>query len=206
MVEESEPIRQDLAMTDLIKVKSALRKTTISRRDAMVHSVRTALSCAIVQQVACLAPYRQASVVMAYANFGSELQTEDFLHQVLDHGKTLVLPKVNREKKFLDLYEVRDLARDLEPGTWSIPEPKVDLCVPVELGAVNFALLPGAAFDTRGGRLGYGAGFYDKLLGSCAERPYLVAGAFETQMIQEVPLDQHDVLVDLIVTESRTYP
>jgi 5-formyltetrahydrofolate cyclo-ligase len=76
----------------------------------------------------------------------------------------------------------------------------------VDLGAVDFAFVPGVAFDRRGGRLGHGAGFYDKLLGSSDRRPRLIAGAFEVQVVDELPLERHDVLMDLVVTESRFYP
>lgn len=67
--------------------------------------------------------------------------------------------------------------------------------------------MPSVAFDRRGGRLGYGGGFYDRLLsGSLSPHARLVAGAFEAQMVEEVPLDEHDVPVDLIVTEEGRYP
>ncbi len=68
-------------------------------------------------------------------------------------------------------------------------------------------LVPGLAFDARGGRLGYGAGFYDGLLASgVPDNAPLVAGAFEAQMVPEVPRDDHDVPVDLVITESGRYP
>jgi 5-formyltetrahydrofolate cyclo-ligase len=143
---------------------------------------------------------------MAYAGSGSEVRTEPFLRSVLEDGKRLVRPKVNRKRGALDLYEIRDLAQDLEPGVWSINEPKSDPRSAIDLCAVDLALIPGVAFDVREGRLGHGAGYYDKLLGSSDRRPLLVAGAFEVQVVDELPLARHDVLMDLVVTESRFYP
>lgn len=167
---------------------------------------RKALSEAIVRGIIALPDYRKADVVMAYAGFGSELQTDGFLRHVLEQRKTLFLPRVNREKKLLEIYEVRDLALDLEAGTWGIREPVPDRCSLADPGTVDFALIPGVAFDPGGGRLGYGGGFYDALLsGALSSRARLVTGAFETQMVEEVPRGERDVTVDLIITENRHY-
>lgn len=194
-------------MVDLQEVKAHLRKTVLGRRDAMNAGVRAASSRAIVQNIVGLAAYREARTVMAYAGFGSELQTDAFLHHTLNEGKRLLLPRVNRQKKLLDVYEARDPVRDLEAGTWGIREPRLDRCDPADPRAVGFVLVPGVAFDARGGRLGYGAGFYDRLLsGGVSPQAWLVAGAFETQTVEEVPMDEHDVPVDMVVTEKGIYP
>jgi 5-formyltetrahydrofolate cyclo-ligase len=195
-----------LSSPESAKVKAALRKEVLAKRDAMGGELRRNLSATILQSITSLPSYREASAVLAYSSFGSELQTQGFLYSVLEEGKTLVLPRVNRTKKCLDLYEIEDPARDLESGVWGIFEPRVDL-TPVEPDAIDFVLVPGAAFDGRGARLGYGGGFYDKLLGgSGKERLRPVAGAFELQMVREIPVNQHDVLMELVVTESSSYP
>lgn len=143
---------------------------------------------------------------MAYAGFGSELQTGEFLRSVLEQGKTLVLPRVNRHERRLDLYEIQDLECDLKPGTWGILEPDLRACPEVAPDAIDFVLVPGIAFDPEGGRLGYGGGYYDKLLGEgFPTLPPLVAGAFEVQMVEAIPLQEHDVRVGRIVTEEGHY-
>ena len=190
--------------------KSSLRNVVLDRRDAMDANRRSALSRFIVQKIVDLNAYSQSGTIMAYASFGSELQTDGFLRHVLTEGKTLVLPRVNRAKKRLDLYAVKDPDLDLELGTWGIREPKPNRCAPVGFDVIDFVLVPGVAFDVRGGRLGYGGGFYDKLYdkllaGPWGKRPWLVAGAFEVQIVEEIPLDAHDVVVDIIITESMHY-
>ena len=190
----------------LDETKDGIRQEVLRRRDAMGEDERAAASRSIVGKVTSLAAYRRAGVVMAYAGIGSEVQTEPFLRAVLGDGKTLVLPRVKREERALDLYEIKDLARDLRPGVWGIPEPDPDLSSAAEFGAVDFAFVPGVAFDARGGRLGHGAGFYDKLLGSTGGRPLLVAGAFEVQVVEELPVEPHDVFMDLVATERGWYP
>jgi 5,10-methenyltetrahydrofolate synthetase len=194
-------------MADLQETKTSLRKRLLGRRDAIDPCVRTALSRAIVQDIVETSVYRRSNTVMAYASFGSELQTDDFVRHVLHQGKILLLPRVNRQKELVDVYRVRDPVRDLHAGTWGIREPRPDRCVRVDPHDIDFVLVPGLAYDARGGRLGYGGGFYDRLLAdglsSCA---WLVAGAFEAQMVDKVPLDEHDVAMDVVVTESVHYP
>ena len=186
------------------EAKAALRDVVLRRREALPEEQRASLSSRIVARVLDLRPYRLSNVVLAYASFGTELRTDGFLRRVLGDGKTLLLPRVEREG--LTLYEVRDLARDLSPGTWGIREPIPERCPVSDPGIVDFALIPGVAFDRKGGRLGYGGGFYDRLLASLPDGPPLVSGAFEVQVVDEVPVGPHDAPVHAVVTEEGIYP
>ena len=186
------------------EAKAAVRRAVLLRRDALPGGERTLLSARIVTTILNLPTYRDAGAVLAYAAFGTELQTDELLRRVLDDGKTLVLPRV--ERGGLGLYEVRDLAGDLVPGTWGIREPEPDRCPPADAGGVGFALIPGVAFDRGARRLGYGGGYYDRLLaGGLPEWTPLVSGAFEVQILDEIPLDPHDAPVDVVVTEKEVY-
>ena len=197
----------DPCRADLHETKPSLRKRILSGRDAINPWTRTALSRAVVQDIVETSVYRRSNTVMAYASFGSELQTDEFMRHVIDQGKILLLPRINGQKELLEVYWVRDPVQDLQAGTWGIREPRPDRCTRVEPAIIDFVLVPGLAFDRRGGRLGYGGGFYDKLLADglspCA---WLVAGAFECQMVEKVPVDEHDMPMDVVVTENGHYP
>ena len=186
------------------EAKAALCRAVLRRRDALPEGERALLGGRIVAAILDLPAYENAGVVLAYASFGTEIQTDGFLRRVLSDGKVLLVPRV--ERGGLGLYEVRDPAGDLAPGTWGIREPKPERCPSVDPDGVDFALVPGVAFDRRARRLGYGGGFYDRLLagGLPGETP-LVSGAFGVQILAEVPTDPHDAPVDLVVTESDTY-
>jgi 5-formyltetrahydrofolate cyclo-ligase len=133
-------------------------------------------------------------------SMGSEFDTRAFVRRVLADGRTLALPRVNPPLRRLDLFTVADLNHDLAPGVWDILEPVPERCAAALPTDIEFALVPGIAFDARGGRLGCGAGFYDRLLtGLTAVR---VAAAFSVQLIDAVPMTAHDQYMDLIVTES----
>ncbi len=134
---------------------------------------------------------------MFFASFRSEVETGPMIRRVLQSGKRVVLPKVQGSE--LALYEIRDFDNDVESGTWGIPEPKS--IMPASLTDIDLMIIPGAAFDKRGNRLGYGAGYYDKLLPAFGKAT--VALAFEAQIVDEIPVDSHDVPMQKIITEKR---
>lgn len=117
-------------------------------------------------------------------------------------GRMVVLPRVDAPARMLALHRIDDLARDVAPGRHGIPEPRPE-CEPIAPDAIDWVLVPGVAFDTLGHRLGYGGGYYDRLLPLLAPGAARVAGAFELQIVDAVPHAAHDLPVDAIVTESR---
>ena len=108
----------------------------------------------------------------------------------------------------LGLFRLTDLD-ELAPGTLGIVEPKSELRAfvdrQVSLNEVDLVLVPGVAFDRRGGRLGHGQGYYDKLLAAASRDVPLVAPAFECQLFGEIPMLPHDVFMDKVVTEDAVY-
>ena len=180
--------------------KRAQRAALRTQREALSPAVRAAFSRRITDALIALPEYRRASVVLAYMSMGAEFETDAFVRRVLADHKTLVLPRVNRAQRCLDLYAVGDLDRDLAPGVWEIREPVPERCTSAAAEKIELALVPGLAFDVRGGRLGYGGGFYDRLLAELTA--VRVAAAFCVQMVEAVPMSEHDQYVDLIVTED----
>lgn len=169
------------------------------------------MSEAVFSRLLTLPEYGAARTVMAYCGFGSEPETGMFLKAVPGGGKRLILPRVERETRTLVLREVGDPDSELVAGVWGIMEP-IESLPEVRIEDVDFVLMPGVAFDEAGGRLGYGGGFYDRLLGGLGERPpgerppggrpRLVAAAFGVQVVGRVPTGAHDVRVDAVVTED----
>ena len=193
-------------------MKQSLRQSIIAARQKMAASDRAELSAAITQRILDLPPYKSATCVLGYMSFGAEFSTAAWVQQALRDGKQVLLPKVNSGTKQLELYRISDLQRDLAPGMWEIPEPMADRCVRVDaLQQVDFILLPGVAFARDGSRLGYGGGFYDKLLARInphdaappAGSPALAAAAFAMQLIQEIPQEATDRKVDWLLTENE---
>ena len=134
--------------------------------------------------------------------FGSEWDTRPLLAAAVAQGKSVAVPRVNNASRMLELYAITDPDRDVAPGFSGIPEPRAH-CFPIVVAAVDWILVPGVAFDISGGRIGYGGGYYDRLLPLLRTEARRVAGAFELQIVDNVPAASHDLVVDAIVTERR---
>ena len=187
----------------LYEAKLALRREVLARRDALPADMRSAASAAIAGRVAALPEFAAASAVLLTLAFRSEWNTHPLVRAALAAAKTVVVPRVDRQTRMLELHSIADPDRDVVPGHLDIPEPRADR-PQVSRDAIDFVLVPGVAFDLEGRRLGYGGGYYDRLLPLLAPRAARVAGAFDVQIVERVPAAPHDARVDAIVTESRT--
>ena len=186
----------------LRSAKKALRASVITRRDALDAETRRRDSQAITAKLLALPEYRAAGVVCGYASFGSEFDSAAFCSDVIAAGKRLLLPRVNRAARMLELREVKNLGGDLVAGVWGIREP-ADGCPIVPSSSVEFLLVPGVAFTATGERLGYGGGFYDRLLSGLGSSIPRVAAAFSIQIVDDLPVAPRDQRVHRVVTEGR---
>lgn len=190
-------------------MKQGLRQSIIAARQKMTAADRAEFNRAITLRILDLPPYKSAACVLGYMSFGAEFSSEAWVQQALQDGKQVLLPKVNSGTKQLELYRISDLQRDLAPGLWDIPEPLAERCVRVDaLQQVDFILLPGVAFARDGSRLGYGGGFYDKLLarispGNGGGNPALAAAAFSMQLVKDIPQEATDRKVEWLLTENE---
>ena len=180
-----------------MKSKIALRKQVAEARGGLSREKRESKSRDIERRLFSLPEFQSASAVMFFASFRSEVDTLPMIRHALALGKRVILPKV--KGKDLGLFEIRDFDKDIAPGAWGIPEPRES--VPARIEDVDLMIVPGAAFDEHGNRLGYGAGFYDRLLP--AFRKMTVGLAFEAQILPQVPVSSYDIPVKKIVTEKR---
>lgn len=191
-------------------MKQSIRQRIIADREQLTVAERTSLSRAISERIASLTVYRAANTVLAYMSFGAEFSTDEWVEQALRDDKRVLMPKVNRTTKELDVYRVTNLQHDLAPGQWNIPEPLIERCARINaLAEVDFILMPGIAFGRDGARLGYGGGFYDKLLARIKladgnRHPALVAGAFAIQMVEGIPQEATDHKLEWVLTENET--
>lgn len=181
--------------------KGRIRSETLRRRDALDPAARTEKDRRILERLTALAWFTQADTVLGYASFRSEVDTFGIMRYCVDHGKKVVLPRVEAASKTLRLYEIERID-ELSPGYWGIPEPPASERRMRTVGDVGLIIVPGAAFDGSCNRLGYGGGYYDRLL---AERQCpAVALAYEEQFVEALPVEPHDIRMDGILTDLRT--
>jgi len=193
--------RRAASSSELLQAKAALRKEVIARRDAADGEMRNRAAQAIIRDLLGLPAYRAAGTVAAYASFGSELGTSAFIAKTLADGKQLLLPRINRAQRALELRHVTDPEVDLVAGVWGIREPS-EHCEIVPVAMIDFMLVPGVAFTQDGARLGYGGGFYARLLASLDRRTARIAAAFQLQIVEQLPEGPQDQRVDVVVTEN----
>ena len=188
---------------ELIEAKKALRATLLAARDALSPPARQAAADTIMQRACSLGVYRAAKSVLAYWSFGTELDTHGFFDRVLRDGKMAVLPRIDKASKSLTLHVVKGHG-DLVDGVWGIREPRPDSPT-VAITDIDLVLMPGLAFDRAGNRLGYGAGYYDRLLAPTFAKPVRLAAAFDFQVVDAVPAGPSDQPFHILVTESQLH-
>jgi len=186
----------------LRSAKKALRASVIARRDALDAEARNRDSRIITAKLLALPQYLAAGVVCAYASFGSEFDSASFCSDVVASGKRLLLPRINRVARVLELREVCNLDSALVAGVWGIREP-AERCPIVPPSAVDFLLVPGVAFTAAGERLGYGGGFYDRLLLGLNAKTPRIAAAFDLQIVESIPTGPSDQRVHLVVQPAN---
>ncbi|HEY3178377.1 MAG TPA: 5-formyltetrahydrofolate cyclo-ligase [Casimicrobiaceae bacterium] len=188
--------------TALRDAKRAIRERVLAARDALTPRHRDAASRSIADRLAALPSFLSAHTVFVTIPFRNEWDSRLLAESALALGKTLASPRVELHTRMLSLHRVCDLAIDLAPGYRGIPEP-TSQCAPVPIDAIEWVLVPGVAFDVHGRRLGYGGGYYDRLLPLLPRAAPRIAGAFEAQLVAEVPAAPHDLSVDFVITEAR---
>ena len=184
--------------------KAAIREQ--ARKNRIAQKNKDEVSRAICGKFMALPAYRSAKTVMWYVDAGSEVRTRHTLPEALTHGKRVVVPWCVVETNQLELFLLEDVA-ELVEGAYKILEPKDELRqLPgkvVQPEELDLVMVPGTAFDPRGGRMGQGKGYYDRLLSRAKPDAPLVALAFDCQIFDEIPVAPHDVFMDLVLTETR---
>lgn len=187
----------------LREAKRALRERILRARDELPAGERLQAGAAIAAAIAARADFRAAGTLLLALSFRSEWETRSLLAAGLAARKTVAAPRVHVASRTLEACRVSDPDLDLGPGFRGILEP-LSHCAPVALAAIDWVLVPGVAFDSKGYRIGYGGGYYDRLLPLLRGDARRVAGAFELQVVDRVPTAPHDLTVDAIITEQRT--
>jgi len=186
----------------LREAKRAMRRRVLALRDSLTPEARAARSAEIAARIAALPSFVAAARVSLTFAYLSEWDTRPLIEAALATGKSVALPRVVDAARMLELHLVRDIGRSILPSARGIPEPLPELprITPQD---IDWVLVPGLAFDLQRRRLGYGGGYYDRLLRLFAPGTPYVSGAFDLQMVEQVPVAAHDCSVDAILTETR---
>lgn len=187
----------------LLDAKRGLRARILRERDATPAEDRATASASIAALLLAREDFASSKTVLLTLPFGSEWDTRALLRAALAGAKTVALPRVNLATRMLDICAITRIEHDAAPGYRGIPEPGAH-CELLGVASIDWVLVPGVAFDRAGHRIGYGGGYYDRLLPLLRADAHRVAGAFELQLVDHVPAASHDVAVNAVVTEARS--
>lgn len=181
-----------------------MRSRILAARNSLTADEMSAKSSAICETLLSLDEIQNSSTIFLYVSFRSEVQTIDLLNTLIENGKNVCVPITYVKEKRLDAIHITDPDKQFVPGYCNIPEPApailtTNLVSPESIDAV---ILPGSVFDERCGRFGYGGGFYDRFV-SAIPKAHRIALAYDLQIVEQAPLQPHDELLDLVITETR---
>lgn len=185
--------------------KKELRKKIISERDKLTEEDIAGKSRLIGENLFSLQAYRNAGTIMYFISFGTEVDTRPMVEETIRQGKIALAPKPRPQERKMIPSRILDWDNDFTPGAYNIPEPKEETLRPYNPDQIDLLIVPGVAFDLKGNRLGYGGGYYDRFFELLKPGTPLVALVFELQVVPEVPVEEWDRRVDLIVTEKRIF-
>ncbi|MDK2877872.1 MAG: 5-formyltetrahydrofolate cyclo-ligase [Thermoanaerobacteraceae bacterium] len=190
-----------IAEKDARNYKKELRRIFLKTRSELAAEDIIEKSAKIMSRLFSLSEFRGAKTIMFYVDAGNEVKTRDGITKALSEWKRVVVPKVKKGYGLLAI-EIKSLD-ELSPGTFGILEPAGEKGISPE--EIDLVVVPGVAFDKKGNRMGYGAGYYDSFLPKLRPEVKKVAIAFEMQVTDSLPAEEHDVKMDLIITENTIY-
>lgn len=175
--------------------KEILRKKFLKIRNSISLEKRKRDSELIFSAVRNSDTYKKASVVFAYASFGSEVETKGFIIDALRDGKRIAVPLCNIEEKTMCAVLIKSID-ELKKGAFGISEP-VNRKNIVKPDDINMVIMPALSFDRYGARLGYGGGYYDRYLKDYMG--YKVGVTFFECMADKLPCKEYDIKADAVV-------
>jgi 5-formyltetrahydrofolate cyclo-ligase len=182
-------------------MKNNLRKNLIKKRKKLSSSKIFKNSNQIKKTLFDLNDFKNASVILFYISYNNEVYTHEMIKDALSLGKKVIVPKSNTQNQTLILSKLTSWD-DLELGSYGILEPKKEKIKKTSFEEIEIIIVPGVGFDKKGNRIGHGKGYYDKLLKK-SKNAFHIGLAFEYQIIDKIPVDSHDIPVDMIITEDR---
>ena len=180
--------------------KKDLRAVAQMMRDSISEIEKKKLDSRIVQHILTWDLYMHAHCIFCYVSFRSEVDTFPILSHALKVGKKVAIPKVDRETRMMRAYLLKDIEKELSPGSYGVLEP-IPFCPEADYSKIGLIIAPGLAFTRRGDRLGYGGGFYDRFLKNNNGIP-ICALTYDRMIYNYLPIKENDVLVDYLITES----
>ena len=191
-------------MSDAIAdAKRALRAELRERRQLLSPQAREVAAAGVHAQLEALVDHLGARSLSCFLSTPTEPGTREFVAAAVARGIRVLLP-VTRTDGLLD-WSVATPGLDITEGMFGLPEPVGELLGPIAVNDVDLLIIPAAAVDRSGMRLGWGRGYFDKTIGSMERCPPVFAVVFDSEFVDDVPSDVHDQPVTGVITPTQTF-
>jgi 5-formyltetrahydrofolate cyclo-ligase len=190
-------------MDDIRESKRKLRNDVMKTVNSLSENDKLSKIKRIEERLFTFANFREANIALLYISRYDKFNTTDIVKKSIASNKISVLPAFDDDKKEMMLMKVDRIDNDLIVGPNGLLEPDPGHCKIVPHESIDIAIIPGLAFDEKGGRIGVGEGYYDRLIPKLPITTRKVVLAFEEQIVPLVPMESHDKYVDIIITDKR---
>lgn len=185
--------------------KGELRKKILNIRNSMPEEEAVNKSRLIIDKLTDLDEYMRSRTVFVYMSFKNEVITSALIKRMLSENKRVVIPYTDTKNTVIIPSELKSTEEDLVLSPFGYYEPIYEKIKAVGPEEFDMIITPGVVFDKRLNRVGFGKGYYDRLLCRKRKDAKAVAIAYEFQVLNEVPAEEHDIKMDMIITESNIY-
>lgn len=149
------------------------------------------------------ANFMESQLAFMYTPVSNEIPTEKIIKKALQIEKEIALPTFTYAKNAINVYKINNYDQDLITNANDILEPDIKKCKRIPLEDIDIAIIPGLAFDDKGGRIGFGNNFYNKLITKLPETCRKVSLAYEEQIVDQIQMESRKFTVDIIITDKR---
>jgi 5-formyltetrahydrofolate cyclo-ligase len=180
--------------------KAQLRRTLLNRLHAMPSEQRNEKSRKACQNLVSIEPFQRASTVMMFVSLPHEVDTSEAILHAWQLGKIVAVPKISWEQRHMIPVQIQSLETGFSTGASGLRNPIAGVPVPFE--DIELVVTPALGFDNKGNRLGRGGAYYDRFFANNELTALRCGFAFSEQLVDAVPVTEHDRPVDMLVTDE----
>lgn len=184
-------------------MKGNLRKQELLKRDLLSATQIFSKSRQIMQKLFSLKEFNDSNTIAFYVSVKSEVHTHEMIEKSIALGKKVSVPILRQKENKLEFSEISSL-KDLHKTPFGLLEPKKELEKIAPLDEIDLVIVPGIAFDRQGNRIGYGKGYYDRLLKQLSSLAVTIGLCFEENLLESIPATKNDEKVNIVLTEKKS--
>ena len=184
-------------------MKKTLKQQILQKRNHLPKEEIKEKNFGVKNNLYSLPEFKKAKNILFYVSFNNEVDTQEIIKELLNKKeKNIIVPYVEKDNPILQLSELHNF-NELEPKTFDILEPKKNFVRDFNPNKLDLIIIPGLVFDLTRHRIGYGYGYYDRFLKTINKGIIKIGLAYDFQIVEKIPEEQHDVPMDIIITEKR---